>query len=308
MDMKGILGRIIQLIISLFGITFITFSLIYLAPGDPVRTMYISSGNIPSEEVIEQTREALGYNKPFLVQYTDWVKSVLKGDLGTSFALKQPVMDIIQPRIIKTLQLSLMAIIMMLCIALPLGIISALKVNTVTDYIVRIYTSLGISMPGFLVGTLLLYFIGLKLKWLPIISTGRNIESMILPAATLAFSMSSKYIRQIRSVVLDELEKEYILGAISRGIKYKDIVIKDIIPNILLPMITLLGISIGSLLSGVAVIEVIFSYPGIGSMAVDAIIGYDYALIQGYVLIISIIYMSINLLVDISYGLLDPRT
>ncbi|ONI43839.1 nickel ABC transporter permease subunit NikB [Candidatus Epulonipiscioides gigas] len=307
MSKKNILSRVLQLLITLVGITFITFSLIYLAPGDPVRTMYISSGNIPSEEIIEQTREAMGLNKPFLVQYIDWLGGVLTGDLGMSFSLNKPVIDIIAKRIGKTLNLSIMSLVIMLTISIPPGIISAIKANKPFDYIVRAYTSLGISMPGFLVGTLLLYFVGLKLNLLPIVSIGNNIESLILPATTLAFAMSAKYIRQIRSIVLDELTKDYVIGAKARGIRFCDIVIKDIFPNILLPLVTLLGISFGSLLSGVAVVEVIFSYPGIGAMAVDAITSYDYSLIQAYVLLISIIYMSVNLLVDISYSFLDPR-
>ncbi|WP_010169220.1 ABC transporter permease [Candidatus Epulonipiscium viviparus] len=307
MNTKFILSRLIQLLITLLGITFITFSLVYLAPGDPVRTMYISSGNIPSEAIIEQTREAMGLNQPFGVQYANWLANIFRGDFGISFSLNQPVIDIAIPRIFKTINLALAALAMMLAISLPLGILSAIKANKPFDYAVRAYTSLGISMPGFLIGTLLLYFVGLKLHLLPIVSTANNIQALILPAMTLAIPMSAKYIRQIRSVLLDELEKEYVIAAVSRGIPFSAIVIKDILPNILLPLITLLGISLGSLLSGVAVVEVIFSYPGIGSLAVDAIIAYDYNLIQAYVLLISVIYMSINLLVDISYSYLDPR-
>ncbi len=307
MNKKEISHRLVQIGITLLGISFITFALIYLAPGDPIRTMYISSGNIPSEEIIEQTREAMGLNKPFLVQYLNWVKNILMGDFGISYSFNQPVIEIIGKRIVKTLDLALVSIFLMLAISLPLGVIAAIKENKIVDTLIRFYTSFGISMPGFFVGTLLLYFVALKLKLLPVVSVGGGLKMLILPAITLAFAMSAKYTRQVRTIVLEELNKEYVMGARARGIKFSTIILKDVSVNILLPLITLLGISFGSLLSGVAVVEVIFSYPGIGRMAVDAITAYDYPLIQAYVLLISIVYMTMNLLVDISYAYLDPR-
>ncbi len=307
MNKKQIMQRLIQIIITLFGISIITYALIFLAPGDPVRTMYISGGNIPSEAIIEKTREAMGLNKPFLEQYLNWLGDILQGDFGTSFSLDQPVGEILWKRLIQSLYLALSSILLMLVISIPLGIISAIKANKPIDTIISAYTSLGISMPGFFVGTLLLYLFALKFKLLPVVSVGGGIKMLILPSITLAFAMSAKYTRQVRSIVLDELNKAYVIGARARGIKFRDIIFKDVFINILLPLLTLLGISFGSLLSGVAVVEVIFSYPGIGKMAVDAITAYDYSLIQGYVLLISLLYMSINLLVDISYYFLDPR-
>lgn len=304
---KNILDKFFQIIITLFGISFITFSLIHLAPGDPIRTMYISSGNIPSEEIIEQTREAMGLNEPFLVQYFNWLKNILQGDFGTSYSLNRPVIEAISTRIIKSLNLAILSLFFMLCISVPLGILSAVKENKFIDYVIKIYTFIGVSSPNFFVGTILLYVFGLKLSVFPVVSVGGGINSLILPALTLAFSMSAKYTRQIRSIVLDELNKEYVMGAKARGTKFSKIIIIDVIPNTLLPLTTLLGLSFGSLLSGVAVVEVIFSYPGIGSLAVDAISSYDYPLIQAYVLLISLIYMTVNLLVDISYQFLDPR-
>lgn len=304
---KNFVEKLLQVVITLFGITFITFGLVHLAPGDPVRTMYISSGSIPSEEIIEQTREAMGLNDPFVVQYFNWLSNILQGDFGTSYSLNRPVVDAVTPRIIKSLNLAISSLVVMLIVSFPLGVISAIKENKLVDYIVRVFTFVGMSSPNFFVGTLFLYFFALKLNFLPVISKGAGIQPLILPSLTLAFAMSAKYIRQIRSIVLDELGKEYVMGAKSRGIKFSTIIIKDVIPNTLLPLITLLGLSFGSLLSGVAVVEVIFSYPGIGSLAVNAITAYDYPLIQAYVLIISVIYMSINLLVDLSYQFLDPR-
>ncbi len=307
MKKKTIVNRIIQIIITLFGISILTYALIYLAPGDPIRTMYISSGAIPSEAVIEETRELLGLNKPFLEQYFNWITNVLTGDLGYSYSLSAPVSSLVIPRIINSFYLAIVSLLFMIVISVPLGIISAVKKNTIIDYAIRGYTFLGISSPNFFVGTLLLYFFALKLNLLPVVPFKINFESMILPAVTLAIAMSAKYIRQLRTIVLDELSKDYVQGAKARGFKMKHIIFRDVLINILPPMITLLALSFGSLLSGVAVVEVIFSYPGIGSLAVNAITSYDYNLIQAYVLIISVIYMTANLLVDIAYPYLDPR-
>ncbi len=307
MDKKKIVKTVLNAVVTLIGISFIVFGLVYLAPGDPVRTMYISSGNIPSEEIIEQTREAMGLNEPFLVQYFSWLKNILIGDFGISYSLNKPVIDIIIPRFIKSFNLAVFSMGLMMLISFPLGIMAAIKANKLTDYVIRAYTSFGVSMPSFFVGTLLLYTVALKLKLLPVVSVGGGIEPLILPAVTLAFAMSAKYIRQIRGIVLEELNKDYVMGGLARGIKFKDIIIKDVLLNCFFPFITLLGLSFGSLLSGVAVVEVIFSYPGIGSLAVNAITAYDYPLIQAYVLLVATGYMVVNLLVDVAYTYLDPR-
>ena len=288
MSKKQLINRIIQIIIVLFGISLITFTLIYLAPGDPVRTMYAASGMIPSEDVIQQIRESMGLNDPFFVQYWNWLSSCLRGDFGISYSTKKPV-------------------IVMLIIAVPFGILAAVKKNKVIDFLIRGTTFLGLSIPNFWVGLMLLYFIALKFKLLPVVSTGDGIEKMILPVLTLAFSMAAKYTRQVRTVVLEELNQDYVIGARARGIKENIILLRHVLPNSLLPLITLLGLSLGSLLGGTAVVEVIFSYPGLGNMAVSAITSYDYPLIQAYVMWIALIYMIINLLIDISYKYLDPR-
>ena len=280
--------------IVLLGISFITFSLIYMAPGDPVRAMYSSSGVMPSEEVLNQTREAMGLNKPFLVQYFDWLTSCLQGDFGTSYSSGKPVLGIL-------------SLIIMLVIAVPSGIIAAIKQNKFADYLIRGITFLGISMPNFWVGLLLLYVVALKLNLLPVISIGGGFKTMILPAVTLAFAMAAKYTRQVRTAVLEELNKDYVIGAKARGLSDGKILLRHVFPNSLLPLITLLGLSLGSLLGGTAVVEVIFSYPGLGNLAVTSITAYDYPIIQAYVLWIALIYMIINLIVDLSYTLVDPK-
>lgn len=307
MNKKQILNRIIQMVVVLLGISFITFALIYMAPGDPVRVMYSSSGVMPSEEVINQTREAMGLNKPFLVQYFNWLSSCLHGDFGTSYSSGKPVIGILLERLIPTLKLAFLSLIIMLIISIPSGIIAAVKQNKIADYVVRGITFLGVSIPNFWVGLILLYVVALKLNLLPVVSVGGGFKTMILPALTLAFAMAAKYTRQVRTAVLEELNKDYVIGAKARGLSKGKILLRHVFPNSLLPLITLLGLSLGSLLGGTAVVEVIFSYPGLGNLAVSAITAYDYPVIQAYVLWIALIYMVINLIVDISYSLVDPK-
>ncbi len=306
--MKGKLAkRLLQMIIVLFGISFFTFCLTYLAPGDPVRTMYAASGTMPANEVIEATRDEMGLNDPFLVQYGRWLGNCLQGDFGVSYSMNKPVLSIIVTKLVPTLKLSFLSLLLMLLVAVPFGVLAAVKQNKPIDFLVRGCTFFGVSIPNFWVGLLLLYLFALKLGLLPVVSTGNGLEKMILPAITLAFAMSAKYTRQVRTAVLEELNQDYVIGARARGIKESTILWKHVFPNALLPLVTLLGLSLGSLLGGTAVVEVIFSYPGLGNMAVSAITAYDYPLIQAYVLWIALIYMVINLIVDLSYDLLDPR-
>lgn len=307
MSVKQLGKRLLQIVIVLIGISFLTFLLTYLAPGDPVRTMYASTGVVPSEEVMQQTREEMGLNRPFLVQYGSWLAGCLKGDFGTSYSLKKPVLTLLSSRLWPTIKLSLFSMILMLVVAIPFGMLAAVHKNKWIDYLVRGFTFLGVSIPNFWVGLLLISFFCVKLKWLPVVSTTTTFNNMILPAVTLAFAMSSKYTRQVRTAVLEELSQDYVIGARARGVKEWKILWLNVFPNSLLPLITMLGLSIGSLLGGTAVVEVIFSYPGLGNLAVSAITSYDYPLIQGYVLWIALIYMVINLLVDISYNFVDPR-
>ena len=307
MRKSGLLKRILQIVIVLFGISFLTFGLTYMAPGDPVRAMYAASGTIPSEEILDQTREALGLNEPFLTQYLNWLTDCLHGDFGTSYSLNRPVAELLLARLGPTLKLSFATLILMLLVSVPLGILSAVHKGGVIDYIVRGLTFLGVSLPNFWVGLLLLYVFGVKLSVVPVVSSGQGFDRLILPAVTLAFAMMGKYTRQVRTAFLEELNQDYVTGARCRGIKESAILWRHVLPNSVLPLITMLGLSLGSLLGGTAVVEVIFSYPGLGSLAVDAITSMDYSLIQGYVLWIALIYMVLNLLVDLSYGLLDPR-
>lgn len=307
MSLKNLGKRLIQTVIVLFGISFLTFLLTYLSPGDPVTAMYSATGMMPSEAVLEQTREELGLNRPFLAQYGSWLLSCLHGDFGTSYSLRRPVAELLLSRLWPTLQLALFSLVLMLLISVPLGMLSAVYSGRAIDHIVRGFTFLGVSMPNFWVGMLLLYVFALKLTLLPVVSTGRGLKRLILPGVTLAFTMSAKYTRQVRAAVLEELHQDYVTGARARGERESAILWKHVFPNALLPLVTMLGLSLGSLLGGTVVVEVIFSYPGLGSLAVSSITAMDYPMIQGYVLWTALIYMVINLVVDISYNFIDPR-
>ncbi|UQZ90497.1 nickel ABC transporter permease subunit NikB [Deltaproteobacteria bacterium Smac51] len=307
MRKRQICKRLLQIVIVLVGISFLSFLLIYLAPGDPVRAMFAISGSIPSEEIMADIRENLGLNRPFPAQYGSWLLNCLKGDFGVSYTSGQPVTQMLAARVAPTIQLTLLSLAIMMVMSIPLGVLSALYQNRPVDYIVRGATFFSISMPNFWVGLLLLYFVALKLGWLPVVSTGMGLRKMLLPAITLGFAMAGKYARQVRAAVLEELNQDYVSGARARGLTESVILWRHVIPNAMLPLITLLGLSLGSLLGGTAVVEVIFSYPALGSLAISAITSMDYPVIQGFVLWISLIYMIVNLAVDISYNLLDPR-
>ncbi len=304
---KKILSRLLQMVIVLVGISILTFLLTYISPGDPVRNMYLAQGLMPDEAQVAITREEMGLNDPFFVQYFRWLGNCLHGDFGMSYSLKKPVVTLLLVRLWPTIKLALSAMVLMLIVSVPLGVLSAVYKDKPIDYIVRALTFFGVSIPNFWVGLLLVLFFCVRLRLLPVVSSGGGFKDMILPAVTLAIAMSAKYTRQVRTAVLEELSSDYVIGARARGVKESKILWGNVFPNSLLPLITMLGLSIGSLLGGTSVVEVIFSYPGLGNLAVSAITSYDYYLIQGYVLWVAIIYMLINLLVDISYNYIDPR-
>jgi len=307
MNKNQIASRLLQMLIVLIGISFLTFLLTYLSPGDPARNVYTHSGVMPTTEMIEEMRKTLGLDKPFFTQYTDWVINCLHGNFGESFMLHQPVKDLLLSRLWPTLKLTLASTVLMLLFAVPLGVISAVNHNKPIDYFVRAITFFGVSIPNFWLGLMLILVFCVKLRLLPVVSSSGDLESLILPAVTLAVAMTAKYTRQVRTAVLEELHSDYVIGARARGVSESRILWGNVLPNSMLPLITMLGLSIGSLLGGTSVVEIIYSYPGLGNLAVSAIMSADYFLLQGYVLWVSVIYMLINLVVDISYNYIDPR-
>ena len=307
MTRKQLVSRLLQIVVVLIGISFLTFLLTYLSPGDPVRTMLSATGVMPSEELVQSIREQMGLNDPFFTQYFRWLGNCLHGDFGDSYSFSRPVVELLAARLWPTLKLTIFSMVLMLIISVPLGMCSAVYKDSWIDNLVRGFTFLGISLPNFWAGLLLMLVFCVQVNWLPVICSGGDFKSMILPSVTLAIAMSSKYTRQVRTAVLEELSQDYVTGARARGVAEWKVLWLNVFPNSLLPLITMLGLSAGSLLGGTSVVEVIFSYPGLGNLAVSAITSCDYNLIQGYVLWIALIYMAINLAVDISYNFVDQR-
>ena len=307
MSIKKLGMRLLQMLIVLIGISFLTFLLTYMSPGDPVRNMYTASGIVPTESELNEAREALGLNDPFLIRYGKWVGNCLQGNFGDSFSMNKPVVDLLLARLWPTLKLTLMSLLFMIIVSVPLGILSAVYKNKPIDYVVRSVTFFGVSLPNFWVGLMLILVFCVNLKMFNVVASEGTMKDVILPAITLAIAMSAKYTRQVRTAVLEELGSDYVIGLRARGVAEWKILWFNVLPNSFLPLITMLGISIGSLLGGTSVVEVVFSYPGLGNLAVNAIMSSDYNLTQGYVLWVSVIYMVVNLIVDISYNYVDPR-
>lgn len=308
MSKKQLLYRLGQIVLVLLGISFITFALVMLSPGDPVRQMIAGNEDIiVSQQEIDALRAELGLDKPFVFQYLDWLGRALRGNLGFSYMVKKPVVEELMHSLPATVILSLASTLFMLAVAVPLGIYSAVKRNSIADYIVRAMTFVSISIPNFWMGLMLLWIFGLKLRWLPIVGGSVNLRNLVLPALTLGIVMAAKYARQVRAAVLEELNQDYVTGARARGMSESHILWKEVLPNAMLPLITLLGLSFGNLLGGAAVVEIVFSWPGLGYLAVQSIIYRDFQLVQGIVLWIALMYMIINLVIDISYNRLDPR-
>lgn len=303
-----LMSRLGQIVVVLLGISFITFALVMLSPGDPVRQMIAGNEDIMvSAAEVEALRHELGLDKPFFFQYLDWLGRALQGNLGFSYMVKKPVVEELLHCLPGTIYLSFASLALMLLVSIPLGIYSAVKRGSLFDQFVRCFTFMGVSMPGFWVGLMLLWILGLQLDLLPIVGGEIGVDTIIMPAVTLAIPMASKYTRQVRTAILEELSQDYVVGARARGMSERHILWKEVLPNAMLPLITLLGLSLGNLLGGAAVIEIVFQWPGLGRLAVEAITYRDFQLVQGVVVWIALMYMVINLLVDISYNHLDPR-
>ena len=301
------LQRLLQLIPILLAITFLSYGMMRIAGSDVVEQKMENTSGTVSQEMIDNARAELGLDKPFVVQYFTWLGNLLRGDMGTSYVSNKPVFSTFVSKLPATLLLTAVSILLTVLISIPLGIWSAVKQNTATDYVIRTASFIGNSLPNFFVSLLLMYFFAIRLGWFPVISGGVSLQSVALPALTLAIAMSAKYLRQVRATVLDELSKDYVLGARARGVKFSTTLIRSVMKASLVTIITLLTLSIGSLLGGTAIVESIFMWDGVGKLAVDAINMRDYPIIQAYVMWMAIIYVVVNLITDLSYHFLDPR-
>ena len=302
-----VVRRLLQLIPILLIITFLSFGMMRLAGSDAVLQRMENTGMAASQEVIDAARAELGLDKPFLTQYFVWLGNLLRGDMGTSYISGQEVFSTFLSKLPATLLLTVVSILLTIVVSIPLGVLAAVKQNRLTDYVIRVASFLGNSMPSFFVALLLMYFFAIRLGWFPVISREASLQSVVLPALTLAIAMSAKYLRQVRATVLDELSKDYVAGAKARGVKFSVTLAKSVLRACLVTVITLLTLSIGSLLGGTAIVESIFMWDGVGKMAVDAINMRDYPMIQAYVMWMAVIYVCVNLITDLSYRVLDPR-
>ena len=299
--------RLLQLIPILLAITFLSYGMMRIAGSDVVEQKMENTGETVSQEIIDAAREELGLDKPFVVQYFNWLGNLLRGDMGTSYVSNKPVFSTFVSKLPATLLLTVVSILLTVVISIPLGIWAAVKQNKATDYVIRTASFIGNSLPNFFVSLLLMYLFAIRLGWFPVISKGVSLQSVALPSLTLAIAMSAKYLRQVRATVLDELSKDYVLGAKARGVPFSTTMMKSVMKASLVTIITLLTLSIGSLLGGTAIVESIFMWDGVGKMAVDAINMRDYPIIQAYVMWMAIIYVVVNLITDLSYRYLDPR-
>lgn len=298
--------RLLQLIPILIGLTFLVFTLLYIAPGDPAQRKLTAQGVAVSEQVLEQTREEMGLNRPFLVRYGDWLLGVLRGDFGASYKDGMPVLPKLMRCMGNTLVLAAGSLLLALVVSVPLGVLTAARRGGVIDRLVRLLTFVGNAMPNFLVSVLLMYYLCIQVNLFPVIAKG-TVQGLFLPALALAIPMASRFIRQIRAEVLEELGKPYVAGALARGVAMRTVLVQDVLRNTLSGVLTIVGLSVGTLMGGSVVVETIFRWPGVGQLVMDAISARDFPVIQGFVLLMAVIYVVVNLLTDLSYRVLDPR-
>ena len=277
-----------------------------VAGSDAIIELYGDKGAV-AQEIIDTKRAELGLDKPFLTQYLSWVGGMMRGDMGVSFVSGKDVFQTFISKLPATLLLTALSMVMTVVISIPLGVLAAVRHDKFTDYVLRFFSFVGNSLPNFFVALLLMQIFSIKLKILPVISKGLSVQSAMLPTLTLAIAMSAKYMRQVRATVLEELNKDYVIGAKARGVRSSVVLWKSVLKSSMLTIITLLALSIGSLLGGTAIIESIFMWDGVGKLAVDAITMRDYPMIQAYVVWMAIIYVLVNLITDLLYHALDPR-
>ncbi len=307
---KYIFRRIILMIPLVFGVTTATFALIHLIPGDPVELMMSNARQLTTEE-IDRIRDKLGLNDPLPVQYARYLTNLLQGDMGDSVRSRSPVSYEIMQRLPDTLILTVTSIVLVLVFALPLGIISALKRGTWIDTAAMTFALLGVSMPAFWFGIMLMLIFGLHLDWLPTVGQGKTpiefTRSLILPSVTLSLILLGLVTRVARSSMLEVLGLDYVRTAHAKGMGVRRVNFRHALPNALIPILTIVSGQFAGLLGGAVVIEKVFGWPGIGRLAVDAIFGRDYLVVTNTVLVFAIMVILVNLVTDILYTYIDPR-
>jgi peptide/nickel transport system permease protein len=301
--LKYILRRLVQLIPTLFGIYTVTFFLTRVLPGDPAQFL---AGFRGSKEALAALRAVMHLDDPIMVQYLSFLGRTIRGDLGNSYITGEPVTEMLGRAIPLTFQLALAATLIAVAIGVPLGVVAALQKDRLSDNVARLIAVLGASVPTFWLGIQLQIVFGLNLKWLPVSGTGLDAH-IILPSAALAITTIALMIRMTRSSLLEELTQDYVRTAQSKGLRSRAVVWNHALRNALIPIITVWGLSLADLLTGALLVELIFAWPGLGRMLVQAITTRDYPLLQGNLIILAVVYAGANLLVDVMYTLVDPR-
>lgn len=296
--------KVLMLIPILLAVSIVVFLLRAAIPGDPVEAMF--AGQVPDKETMENIREQLGLNKSLPLQYIDFMKGVLTGDLGSSIQTGQPVMEEIVQRYPNTLKLAIASLIIAIILGIGLGIVSAVKKDSIADIFSTIIALLGISMPSFWLGLILMYFLAVNLKILPVMGS-ESFKHLILPSVTMGLISAGMIMRMVRSSLLEVFHQDYVRTARAKGLTEYRVVVKHALKNAMLPVITVVGLQFGFLLGGAFIVENVFAWHGIGELAVKAISTRDFPLIQGIILVVAATYVVVNLLIDLLYKYFDAR-
>lgn len=304
--------RIATTIPVLLLVSVIAFSLVFLLPGDAA--MMILGDQAKDEQLYRTLRAEMGLDKPIPIQYVNWMRKAATGDFGISSRLREPVGELIQQRLVPTAELALLAMLLALALAVPVGILSAVKPNSRTDAVGTIFALSGVAVPHFWLGIMLMFFLGVWLRWLPpsgyvspFVDLGQSLKLMIMPSLTLATGLTAVIMRQVRSSLIEVLQQEYVVTARAKGLSEAVVVVVHALRNGLIPVVTVIGLQTGRLLGGAVVVEVIFSIPGMGRLAVDAISYREFAIVQAVVMVMAVAVLAANLATDIVYAYIDPR-
>ena len=306
-------ARLVRLVATILVVSFVTFMMVNLLPGDPINAL-VPPESQNDQEFVEQLREEFGLNDPMMVRYANWLGDAVTGDLGKSVITSQPVAGEIWRRLPITAELALVSIGFSLFIAIPLGTLSAYKQGKRVDQSISAAAQVSLSIPNFVLGLLLIYVFAMRLQWLPATgwtrlteSVSGNIKSVILPALSLALAEVAVYTRVVRSDMISTLQEDYILSARAKGLKDRFILFRHALRPSSLTLITVVGLNVGALIGGTVVIETLFAIPGLGKRLLDAVFQRDFLMIQGITVFVAVVYVTINTLVDIIYMLVDPR-
>ena len=303
--MRFALKRLLLAVPVLLGVSGLTFLMLHLVPGDPVAAMFIGQGGAKAEQ-LEAVREQLGLNDPLPVQYVNYMKNVLQGDLGRSIRTNEPVSLMIQRNFPPTLQLTIASMVLAIVIGVSFGVIAAIKRGRIVDSLIMLLALAGVSMPSFWLGLLLISVFSIWLNWFPVIG-GSGWRGLALPALALGFAAAAIIARMVRSSLLEVLGENYVVTARAKGLAEQRVILRHALRNAAIPVITIVGLQFGGLLAGAVIVEQVFSRQGIGRMLVSALQSRDFPVAQGGVLFVATVYVFVNLLVDLLYGAIDPR-